>query len=426
MKQVDIVVIGGGPAGLAAAIEARKNGVKNILVIERDRELGGILMQCIHNGFGLHVFKEELTGPEYAERFIDELSEMGIEYKLDTMVTDISKDKVVKAMNTEDGLMTIQAKAVVLTMGCRERTRGAIAIPGSRPAGVMSAGTAQRYINMEGYMVGKKVVILGSGDIGLIMARRMTLEGAEVLAVAELMPFSGGLTRNIVQCLDDFDIPLLLSHTVQEIRGKDRLEGVVISQVDSNFKPIPGTEKTYECDTLLLSVGLIPENELSRSAGIEIDPVTSGPVVNEAMETSVPGIFASGNVVHVHDLVDFVTAESRRAGENAARYVLGALKEDGPTQRTEAGHGINYIVPHTIRKSNIEKDATLFMRVGNVYHNAELIVKADDEIIMTKKRRHMAPGEMESLKLPVDKLPETDAVITVEVVEEVIQDEKAS
>lgn len=426
MKQVDIVVIGGGPAGLAAAIEAKKNGVKDILVIERDRELGGILMQCIHNGFGLHVFKEELTGPEYAERFIDELSEMGIEYKLDTMVTDITPDKLVKAMNTEDGLMSIQAKAVILTMGCRERTRGAIAIPGTRPAGVMSAGTAQRYINMEGYMVGKRVVILGSGDIGLIMARRMTLEGAKVLAVAELMPFSGGLTRNIVQCLDDFDIPLLLSHTVQEVRGKDRLESVVISQVDSNCKPIPGTEKTYECDTLLLSVGLIPENELSRSAGIEIDPVTSGPIVNEAMETSVPGIFASGNVVHVHDLVDFVTAESRRAGENAAKYVLGQLKQDGPVQSTEAGAGVNYIVPHTIRKSNIEKDVTLFMRVGNVYHNAEFIVKVDDKIIMTKKRRHMAPGEMESLKLPVDKLPETDAVITVEVAEEVIQDEKAS
>jgi NADPH-dependent 2,4-dienoyl-CoA reductase/sulfur reductase-like enzyme len=426
MKQVDIVVIGGGPAGLAAAIEARKNGVKDILVIERDRELGGILMQCIHNGFGLHVFKEELTGPEYAERFIDELSEMGIEYKLDTMVTDISPDKVVKAMNTEDGLMTIQAKAVILTMGCRERTRGAIAIPGTRPAGVMSAGTAQRYINMEGYMVGKRVVILGSGDIGLIMARRMTLEGAKVLAVAELMPFSGGLTRNIVQCLDDFDIPLLLSHTVQEVRGKDRVEGVVISQVDSNFKPIPGTETTYDCDTLLLSVGLLPENELSKSAGIEIDPVTSGPIVNEAMETSVPGIFASGNVVHVHDLVDFVTAESRRAGENAAKFVLGQLKQDGPVQSTDAGAGVNYIVPHVIRKSNIEKDVTLFMRVGNVYHNAELIVKVDDKIVMTKKRRHMAPGEMESLKLPVDKLPEADAVITVEVAEEVIQDEKAS
>ena len=426
MKHVDIVVIGGGPAGLAAAIEAKKNGVKDILVIERDRELGGILMQCIHNGFGLHVFKEELTGPEYAERFIDELSEMGIEYKLDTMVTDIDENKVVKAMNTEDGLMKIQAKAVILTMGCRERTRGAIAIPGTRPAGVMSAGTAQRYINMEGYMVGKKVVILGSGDIGLIMARRMTLEGAEVLAVAELMPFSGGLTRNIVQCLDDFDIPLLLSHTVSEIRGKDRVEEVVISKVDENFRAIPGSEKTYECDTLLLSVGLVPENELSRSAGIEIDPITNGPVVNEAMETSVPGIFASGNVVHVHDLVDFVTAESRRAGENAAKFVLGLLHQDGPVQSTSAGAGVNYIVPHIIRKSNVEEDVTLFMRVGSVFQNAEIIVRADDKIILTKKRRHMAPGEMESLKLPVDKLPESDAVITVEVAEEVIQDEKAS
>ncbi len=426
MKQVDIVVIGGGPAGLAAAIEAKKNGVKDVLVIERDRELGGILMQCIHNGFGLHVFKEELTGPEYAERFIKELSEMGIEYKLDTMVTDISPEKVVKAMNTTDGLMNIQAKAVILAMGCRERTRGAIAIPGTRPAGVMNAGTAQRYINMEGYMVGKRVVILGSGDIGLIMARRMTLEGAEVLAVAELMPFSGGLTRNIVQCLDDFDIPLMLSHTVSEIKGRDRVEGVVISQVDGNMKAIPGTEKEYECDTLLLSVGLIPENELSRSAGIEIDRVTSGPIVNEAMETSVPGIFASGNVVHVHDLVDFVTAESRRAGANAAKYVLGELENAGPVQSTQAGEGVNYIVPHVIRKTNIEKDVTLFMRVGNVYHNAELVVKADDEIIMTKKRRHMAPGEMESLVIPSDKLPDTNAVISVEVVQEVVKDEKAS
>lgn len=426
MKQVDIVVIGGGPAGLAAAIEAKKNGVKNILVIERDRELGGILMQCIHNGFGLHVFKEELTGPEYAERFIEELREMGIEYKLDTMVTDIDSNKVVKAMNTTDGLMTIQAKAIIMAMGCRERTRGAIAIPGTRPAGVMNAGTAQRYINMEGYMVGKRVVILGSGDIGLIMARRMTLEGAKVLAVAELMPFSGGLTRNIVQCLDDFDIPLMLSHTVSEIKGKDRVEGVVITQVDSNFKPIEGTSKEYECDTLLLSVGLIPENELSRSAGIEIDRRTSGPIVNEAMETSVPGIFASGNVVHVHDLVDFVTAESRRAGENAAKYVMGQIKNEGPVQSTEAGEGVNYIVPHVIRKTNLEKEVTLFMRVGNVYHNAELVVKADGETIMTKKRRHMAPGEMESLKVPVDKLPNTNAVISVEVVQEVVKDEKAS
>lgn len=340
----DLVVIGGGPAGLAAAIEAKKNGIDSILIIEREKELGGILQQCIHNGFGLHEFKEELTGPEYAQRFEDQVRDLEIEYKLDTMVLEVSPEKVVQAVNSEDGYMIIQAQAVILTMGCRERTREAIAIPGDRPAGVFTAGAAQRYINMEGYMVGKRVVILGSGDIGLIMARRLALEGAEVLAVAELMPFSNGLTRNIVQCLDDYDIPLYLSHTVVDIIGKDRLEKVIIAQVDENRKPIPGTEIEYECDTLLLSVGLIPENDISRATGIEIDNRTNGPFVNELMETSISGIFAAGNVVHVHDLVDFVSDESRKAGKAAAKYIKKEV-QGGEYINLVNGHGIIYTVP---------------------------------------------------------------------------------
>ncbi|QNO14628.1 FAD-dependent oxidoreductase [Alkalicella caledoniensis] len=421
MINYDIVVIGGGPAGLAAAIEAKENGVDNILVIERDRELGGILQQCIHNGFGLHVFKEELTGPEYAERFIEKLKEQGIEFKLDTMVLDINQEKVVTAVNTVDGLLHINAGAVVLAMGCRERTRGAINIPGTRASGVFSAGTAQRFVNMEGYMVGKEVVILGSGDIGLIMARRMTLEGAKVHAVVELMPFSGGLTRNIVQCLDDYNIPLLLSHTVVDVKGKDRVEEVVIAKVDDRRRPIPGTEQTFSCDTLLLSVGLIPENELSKSAGIKLDPITGGPVVNESMETSIEGVFACGNVVHVHDLVDWVTEESRRAGKYAARFVQKQLVVSKKPMETKGENGVRYIVPHKVQIENITDKLTLMLRVDNVYHNAKLVIKDGDKVIKSVKKRHLAPGEMETINLPAKDLANfegNDIIVSLQLEEE--------
>lgn len=395
----DLVVIGGGPGGLAAAIEARNNGVENILVIERDKELGGILQQCIHNGFGLHEFKEELTGPEYAERFIKKLKEKNIEYKLDTMVLEITPEKIVHAINTVDGYMMIEAKAIVLAMGCRERTRGAISIPGERPAGVFTAGTAQRFINMEGYMVGKKVLILGSGDIGLIMARRMTLEGAEVQAVVELMPFSGGLARNIAQCLNDYNIPLYLSHTVVDIKGKERVEGVTIAKVDENRRPIPGTEIEYECDTLLLSVGLIPENDISRKTGIVIDRRTSGPVVNEMMETSIPGIFACGNVVHVHDLVDFVSAEARKAGKAAAKFVKDEV-QNGEYIELKNGFGVTYTVPQKYRVENIENFLEISMRVNNIYKNMRLQVKDGDTVLVNMKKAHLAPGEMEKVVVP--------------------------
>ncbi len=405
MKSYDIVIIGGGPAGLAAAVSARKEGVGSILILERDKELGGILNQCIHNGFGLHTFKEELTGPEYAGRFIDQVTELGIEYKLHTMVMDIREDKLVTAMNREEGMFQIKAGAVILAMGCRERSRGALNIPGYRPAGIYSAGTAQRLVNMEGFMPGREVVILGSGDIGLIMARRMTLEGAKVKVVAELMPYSGGLKRNIVQCLDDYGIPLKLSHTVVNIKGKERLEGITLAQVDAKGKPIPGTEEEYTCDTLLLSVGLIPENELSDGMGIDMNPVTSGPKVNERMETNIEGVFACGNVLHVHDLVDFVSEEAAVAGRNAARYVKGENGQgSGHKIVLNPVQGVRYTVPCTIDPEKMDDTQIVRFRVGNVYKKCTIGVYFDEERVMSRKRQVVAPGEMEEIKLERTKL----------------------
>ncbi len=407
MLKYDIVIVGGGPAGLAAAVSAKRNGIASILVLERDKELGGILNQCIHNGFGLHTFKEELTGPEYAGRFIEQLKEEKIEYKLNTMVMDISDGKVVTAMNREEGMFEIQAKAVVLAMGCRERARGALNIPGYRPAGIYSAGTAQSLVNMEGYMPGREVVILGSGDIGLIMARRMTLEGAKVKVVAELLPYSGGLKRNIVQCLDDFGIPLKLSHTVVDIDGKERVEGITIAQVDENRRPIPGTEEHYTCDTLLLSCGLIPENEISRSLGVEMSPITSGPLVNECLETNIEGVFACGNVLHVHDLVDFVSEEAGAAGKHAAEYVANGAKhqpsnaKDIPIVATE---GARYTVPKTINPDRMDEKHTVRFRVGDVYKNCYVSVYLNEERVIHRKRPVVAPGEMEEVVLKKEDL----------------------
>lgn len=419
MREYELVIIGGGPAGLAAAVAARENSVESILILERDNELGGILNQCIHNGFGLHTFQEELTGPEYAARFIEKVEKLGIEYKLNTMVMDLAEDKTVTAMNREDGLFQLHPKAVILAMGCRERPRGALNISGYRPAGIYTAGTAQRLVNMEGYMPGRKVVILGSGDIGLIMARRMTLEGAEVKVVAELMPYSGGLKRNIVQCLDDYGIPLKLSHTVVDIRGKERVEGITLAQVE-NGKPIAGTEEYYECDTLLLSCGLIPENELSRAAGVELNPITNGPLVNESLETSVSGVFAAGNVLHVHDLVDFVSQEAAAAGRHAAAYIRNGSKAVEKEIAIRCENGVRYTVPATIRPEAMEEGSsvTVRFRVGNVYKNKKVVVYAGDTCIYSRKRPVLAPGEMEDVVLKAQQLldhPEVDHItVTLE------------
>lgn len=399
-----IVVIGGGPAGLAAAISVKEQGYNEVLILERDREPGGILNQCIHNGFGLHTFGEELTGPEYAGRFIEKAEKLGIVCKLNTTVLEISPEREVTAINSTDGLFTVKADAVILAMGCRERPRGALGIPGTRPSGIFSAGTAQRLVNREGFLPGKKVVILGSGDIGLIMARRMTLEGAAVQAVVELMPYSGGLKRNIVQCLEDYGIPLLLSHTVTEIKGKDRVEGVVISRVGNDGKPVPGTEKEVECDTLLLSVGLIPENELSRAMGAKLSGVTKGPVVNESLETSIPGVFACGNVLHVHDLVDYVSEEAALAGAYAVQYVRsgGTAEAQVGAVRIVPENGVRYTVPSLVRPVRMADALTVRFRVGNVYQNVYVSVYVGENRVIHRKRTVVAPGEMEQVVLQRD------------------------
>lgn len=434
----DIIVIGGGPAGLAAAIAAKENGIRRILILERENELGGILNQCIHNGFGLHTFQEELTGPEYAARYIEKAMDYQIPYKLETMVLSISGDKEVTAVNPKDGIFRLRARAVILAMGCRERPRGALNIPGFRPAGIFSAGTAQRLVNIEGHMPGKEVVILGSGDIGLIMARRMTLEGAAVKLVAELMPYSGGLKRNIVQCLDDFDIPLRLSTTVVKIHGKERLTGVTIAKVDENKKPIAGTSEYLSCDTLLLSVGLIPENELSENLGLPMVPATAGPQVDESMQTSVSGIFACGNVLHVHDLVDYVSQEAACAGRAAAKYVAGLPGEEEHMEDKSveakpieakpieaksieviATQGVRYTVPNFIHPIKMEDSLILRFRVGDVYQNQYISMYFDEERFFHKKKKIMVPGEMEELKLKksdLDRFPDLKC-ITVKIEE---------
>ena len=406
MKQIDLVIVGGGPAGMSAAIAAYESGIRNLLILERDSSLGGILQQCIHNGFGLHRFGEELTGPEYAWRYEKQVKELNIPYLLNTMVLDISPEKVVTATNGEDGIFTIQAKAVILAMGCRERAKGALNIAGTRPAGIYSAGTAQKYVNLKGYMPGKNVVILGSGDIGLIMARRMTLEGAKVHAVCELMPYSGGLARNIEQCLNDFGIPLKLSHTVTKIHGKERLEGVTISRVDENRRPIEGSEEYIPCDTLLLSVGLIPENELTKSAGISLSGVTSGAEVDQYRQTEKAGIFSCGNVLHVHDLVDFVSEEAEIAGKSAAAFVNGGLEQNTDIKISTDGK-IRYTVPQRITAKG---DVSVYFRVGNIYRNSRITVKDGERVILSKKKEKLAPGEMECVKLTAAEIGDATAL----------------
>ena len=432
----DIVIIGGGPAGLAAAIEAKKTGTDKILILERDTRLGGILLQCIHNGFGLHHFGEELTGPEYAHRFVEEAKSLGIDYKVDTMVLDISTFPVdnsdlpvhvVNAINTKDGILSIQTKAIVLAMGCRERTRGALVIPGTRPAGIFTAGSVQRFVNIDGYLPGKKVVILGSGDIGLIMARRLTLEGADVKLVCEVMPFSAGLTRNIIQCVENFNIPLKFSHTITEIHGKERVEGVTVSQVDKYRKPIPGTEEFIPCDTLLLSVGLIPENEISTKCGVATDSATSGPIVNQNMETSIKGIFACGNTVHVHDLVDFVTAESLTAGKSASLYVQGKNPAKTRNVTLRAGNRVRYTVPqHLDLPINLEETQDklkIMFRSTDVYRDVQIVVYSETQRIKAQKKKIIRPGEMQVVELNQSQINmiKGNITVTIELPEEDVE-----
>ena len=411
---IDLVIVGGGPAGLAAAYSAWQHGLRDILILERDNELGGILNQCIHNGFGLHRFGEQLTGPEYAGRCIELLRSTGVRVELGTMVLEVTPDKKIHCVSREKGYQILEARSIILCMGCRERTRGAIGIPGSRPAGIYTAGAAQRYVNMEGYLVGKRVLILGSGDIGLIMARRMTLEGAKVLACVEVMPYSGGLTRNIVQCLQDFDIPLYLSHTIVDIQGKARVEKATVAKVDENRRPIPGTERDIPCDTLLLSVGLLPENELSQQAGVRLDAVTGGPEVGDDLSSSIPGVFACGNVLHVHDLVDFVSQEAAAAGRSAARYVLEGVK-DSESIRLEGKNGVRYTVPQTLHRGGAP--VTVRFRVGQPYRNAALCAYAGSTLLKRIPKRILTPGEMESFPLAPAAIP-ADADTVTFVVEE--------